>query len=77
MMKMARQISMETLNAKIEKAEQNVIRTKKAYESATEELKKLLDKRDAIKRDEIMNAIKKSKRSYDEILEFLSEGDQE
>ena len=44
---MARQISMETLNAKIEKAEQNVIRTKKAYESATEELKKLLDKRDA------------------------------
>ena len=74
---MARQISMETLNAKIEKAEQNVIRTKKAYESATEELKKLLDKRDAIKRDEIMNAIIKSKRSYDETLEFLSEGDQE
>ena len=74
---MARQISMETLNAKIEKAEQNVIRTKKAYESATEELKKLLDKRDAIKRDEIMNAIIKSKRSSDEILEFLSEGDQE
>ena len=77
MMKMARQISMETLNAKIEKEEQNVIRTKKAYESATEELKKLLDKRDAIKRDEIMNAIIKSKRIYDEILEFLSEGDQE
>ena len=46
------------------------------YESATEELKKLLDKRDAIKRDEIMNAIIKSKRSYDEILEFLPEGDQ-
>lgn len=59
---MARQISMETLNAKIEKAEQNVIRTKKAYESATEELKKLLDKRDAIKRDEIMNAIIKVSR---------------
>lgn len=74
---MARQISMETLNAKIEKAEQNVIKTKKAYESATEELKKLLDKRDAIKRDEIMNAIIKSKRSYDEILKFLSEDDKE
>lgn len=68
---------METLNAKIEKAEQNVIKTKKAYESATEELKKLLDKRDAIKRDEIMNAIIKSKRSYDEILKFLSEDDKE
>ena len=44
-MKKARQISMETLKAKIENAEQNVIRTKKAYESATEELKKLLNKR--------------------------------
>ena len=74
---MARRISMETLNAKIEKAEQNVIRIKKAYEAADEELKELLDKRDAMKRDEIMNAIIKSKRSYDEILEFLSEGDQE
>ena len=49
---MARQISMEKLNAKIEKAEQNVARTKKAYEAATEELKKLMDKRDAVKRDE-------------------------
>lgn len=57
---MARQISMETLNAKIEKAEQNVARTKKAYEAATEELKKLMDKRDAVKRDEIVNAIIKS-----------------
>ena len=33
---MARQISMESLEAKIEKAEQNVIRTKKAYDVATE-----------------------------------------
>ena len=40
---MARQISMESLEAKIEKAEQNVIRTKKAYGVATEELKELLD----------------------------------
>lgn len=30
---MARQIRMETLNAKIEKAEQNVIRTKKAMKA--------------------------------------------
>lgn len=70
---MARQISMESLEAKIEKAEQNVIRTKKAYDSATRELKKLLDKRDAIRRDEIMAAVTKSKKSYDEILKFLEE----
>lgn len=74
---MARQMSMESLEAKIEKAEQNVIRTKKAYDVATEELKKLLDKRDAIRRDEIMSAVVKSKKSYDEILRFLEEGSQE
>jgi len=70
---MARQISMEALGAKIEKAQHNVIRTKAAYDSATEELKKLLDKRDALKRDEIMAAVVKSKKSYDEILKFLAE----
>ena len=68
---MARQISMESLEAKIEKAEQTVIRTKKAYDTATEELRKLLDKRDAIKRDEILAAVVKSNKSYDEILSFL------
>ena len=68
---MARQISMESLEAKIEKAEQTVIRTKKAYDTATEELRKLLDKRDAIKRDEILAAVVKSNKSYDEILRFF------
>lgn len=68
---MARKISMESLEAKIEKAEQTVIRTKKAYDTATEELRKLLDKRDAIKRDEILAAVVKSNKSYDEILRFL------
>ena len=68
---MARQISMGSLEAKIEKAEQTVIRTKKAYDTATEELRKLLDKRDAIKRDEILAAVVKSNKSYDEILSFL------
>ena len=64
---MARQISMETLNAKIEKAEQNVARTKKAYEAATEEFKKLMDKRDAGKGAEIVNEIIKSGESAEEI----------
>ena len=70
---MARQISVEALEAKIEKAQQSVIRTKEAYDSATAELKKLLDKRDALKRDEIMAAVVKSKKSYDEIMKFLAE----
>ena len=39
---MARQISMEALETKIEKAQQSVIRTKGAYDSATAELKNCL-----------------------------------
>lgn len=74
---MARQISMDALNAKIEKAQQNVLRTKKAYDAANEELKKLLDKRDSLKRDEIVNAIVRSQKSFDEIMAFLSEDEQE
>lgn len=70
---MAKQISMESLEAKIEKAQQSVIRTKAAYDAATENLKKLLDKRDAIKRDEVMAAVIKSKKSYDEIMKFLTD----
>lgn len=70
---MARQVSMEALETKIEKAQQNVSRTKKAYNTATDELKQLLDKRDAMKRDELMTAMIKSKKSYEEILQFLSE----
>lgn len=70
---MARQMSLEALEAKIEKAQQNVIRAKSAYDSATDALKKLLDKRDAIKREQIMTAVVQSKKSYDEILKFLRE----
>lgn len=52
---MGRIISKETLEKKIEKAEQDIIRTKKAYDVATTELKKLLDKRDALRQEEIMS----------------------
>lgn len=70
---MARQISKASLEAKIEKAEAAVIRTKAAYDNATRELKELLDKRDALRRDEVVNAVLNSKKSYSEIIQFLSE----
>lgn len=68
---MARQIGIETLNKKIEKAEQNVTRTHAAYEMAKAELKEQLDKRDALKREMVMKAILKSDKSLDEILAFI------
>ena len=39
---------------------------------ATAVLKELLDKRDAIRKDEILSAIVKSGRSYEEIMNFLN-----
>lgn len=69
---MARQPGMESLNKKIEKAGQNVSRTRKAYETATAELKELLDKRDALKKDMVIKAIMRSNKSMDEILSFIN-----
>ena len=45
---------------------------KKRYDHATAVLKELLDKRDAIRKDEILSAIVKSGRSYEEIMNFLN-----
>ena len=51
---MARTMNMEALDRKIEKAQQEVSVAKKRYDSATAELKKLLDKRDAIRSKELL-----------------------
>lgn len=67
-----RKTSREALEEKIEKAEADVIAAKKKYDQATANLKQLLDKRDAIRKEEIMSAIVKSGRSYEEIMEFLN-----
>ena len=47
-----RKTSKEALEEKIEKAEVDVIAAKKKYDQATANLKELLDKRDAIRKDE-------------------------
>ena len=41
-----------SIEQQIEKAQEKVIRTKAAYEKAVDELQKLLDKRDAKRKDE-------------------------
>lgn len=67
-----RKTSREALDEKIEKAEADVIAAKKRYDHTTAVLKELLDKRDAIRKDEILSAIVKSGRSYEEIMNFLN-----
>lgn len=69
---MARMTSMEALEIKIEKAQEKVSRTKKQYDDAIAVLSDLLDKRDALKRDELVKAIMKSDKTYEEVIDFLS-----
>ena len=68
---MARTIGLDTLEQKIEKAQTDVIKTKQKYDAAVAALKDLMDKRDAVKRDELISAIMKSDKSYDQILRFI------
>ena len=72
---MARMTSMEALDAKIEKAQAQVSKTKKQYDAVVAALSDLLDKRDALRRDELVKAIMKSERTYEEVLAFLGVGD--
>jgi len=74
---MARMISMESLEKKIEKAQELVSRKKKEYDAAVSTLSDLLDKRDALQRDELVKAILKSDRTYEEVLAFLDSGDED
>ena len=65
------------LEEKIKKAEEKVTSTKQKYEAALEELKDLLDKQKAIQNESLLNLFAKIKKSYDEIVAFLSEGEEE
>lgn len=69
---MARVTSMEALEKRIEKAQAQVSKTKKQYDTAVAALSDLLDKRDALQRDELVRAIMKSDKTYEEVLEFLA-----
>ncbi len=69
---MARTTSMEALEKRISKAQELVSRRKKQYDAAVAELSDLLDKRDAIRREELVSAIMKSERTYEEVMEFLN-----
>lgn len=74
---MARAMSMESLDKKIEKAEADVKEAKKKYDEATARLKDLLDKKDAIMSQQVINAISKSSKSYEEILRFIMDDDED
>ena len=69
---MTRTSSMTILEARIEKAQNSVLKAKTRYDECLSALEKLLNKRDALRRDELVNAILKSRKSYDEIIRFIN-----
>ena len=62
----------ETIDQQIEKAQEKVIKTKAAYDQAVSSLQKLPDKKDAKRKDELRNAVIKNEKSYDEILQMIT-----
>ena len=64
-------IGIDAVNQRIEAAEAEVIKAKKKYDEATDKLKSLLDKKKALQTEELMNAVMKSSRSYEEILRYI------
>jgi hypothetical protein len=69
---MARVTAMQAVQTKIEKAQEAVSKKKKEYDEAIAVLSDLLDKRDALRRDELVKAIMKSDRTYEEVMAFLN-----
>lgn len=73
---MSRGINKDALNQKIEKAEREVAKAKRSYDAATAELKKLLDKRDALRSKELLQVVAESPLSYEEILGIIKSAGQ-
>lgn len=69
---MARTISKDSLEHKIEKAQAEVDRLKAQYDAALAVLKDLQNKRDALQKEEVVKAIMKSGKTYEDILAFLN-----
>jgi hypothetical protein len=72
---MAKMTGIQFLEQRIEKAKIDVVRTKQKYDEAVAKLGDLMDKRDGIRRDELVKIIMKSNKSYDEIIRFLNDED--
>jgi formiminotetrahydrofolate cyclodeaminase len=68
---MARNISKEGLEQKIEKVEKAISRNREQYDKLTAELEELHQKQKMIQSEELLKAIAESPRSYEEILQFI------
>lgn len=68
---MARMKSVDSIDAKIAKAQDAVVKVKGRYDSALAALEALMAKKDELLRKELLEAFVKSGKSYDETMKFL------
>ena len=61
-----------SIDEKIERAKLKVSKAKDRYDEAVSELKNLMEEKKKLQSKELMDAIDKSNRTYEEIMEFLS-----
>ena len=61
----------KTLDERIEAAQKKVMKYSQPYHEAVDELKRLLDEKNRTQQELLLEAIKKSRRSYEEIMEFV------
>lgn len=66
-----RQINAESLEEKISKAQDKLVATKKAYDEAAQELRNLLEKRDAIRKDELYKKLVNSKWTFEQVIKLI------
>ncbi len=65
-----------SIEEQITKQEEAVAKAKEKYDSEVAKLKDLHMKRDEAKKKELIKAIENSKKSYDEIMAFITSGDE-
>ena len=68
---MTRRKSLASINAKIDEIEKKISATKKRYEKLYQDYQQLQHEREQVMSREILKAMKKSGKSYREIMTFL------
>lgn len=64
-------VSTDKLDAKIEQQKEALEKTKARYEAKKEALAELVKMRNELRKEELMNAVINSDKSYEEILAFV------
>lgn len=65
-----------SIKDEIAKQEEIVAKSKAKYDADVKKLKDLYAKQDEMKKKELLTAVEKSRKSYDEIMRFLTEEEQ-